>query len=142
MSVWPETICHASALVGSEGALVLVSIHTAPRLLENLLETLAELDFPVNPQIYHDAAVVYVFADGAERTEPATLVEFPAYQSRIPGLHQALQARGFDPDAITVSGMLDDSLTEGPLEPAPAGAGYRARRLRKVAGLIRTTPLQ
>ncbi len=30
-----------------------LSIATEPKLLEDLLEALASLDFPVNPQLYH-----------------------------------------------------------------------------------------
>jgi hypothetical protein len=142
MSVWPDTVARASSLVSSEGALVLVTIPVQPRLLESLLDTLAEVDFPVNPQIYHDGAIVYLLADGSERTEPATLVEFPAYASRLPGLRLALARRGFNPDDIEALGVLDDVYSGRQAEPAPAGAGYRSHRRLKVAGLVRSTPLQ
>ena len=59
MSVWPSVpSTHSPALRGSDGELVSVSVTVEPRDLEDLLEALAALDFPVNPQIYHDAAVV------------------------------------------------------------------------------------
>ena len=45
-----------ATLCGREGVLVSVSIHVDPRHLESLLEALAHLQFPINPQIYHDAA--------------------------------------------------------------------------------------
>ena len=56
--------CHKTAptnpaLSGSEGTLVSVSICVDPRHLEPLLEALAQVSFPINPQIYHDAALVY-----------------------------------------------------------------------------------
>jgi len=52
MSVWQDTPS-ASALGGSEGELISVSISVDPRDLEALLESLAQVDFPINPQIYH-----------------------------------------------------------------------------------------
>src|SRR5579871_6126747 len=77
MSVWPQKTA-ASLLSGSNGVLVSVSIHVDPRHLESLLEALAQVSFPINPQIYHDASMVYRYADGREVTEATTLVEFPA----------------------------------------------------------------
>ena len=54
----------ATTLCGREGALVCVSISVDPRSLESLLEALAELDFPINPQIFHDAALIPPRIDG------------------------------------------------------------------------------
>jgi hypothetical protein len=142
MSVWPQTASTGASLIGSEGALVSVAIHVSPRFLESLLEALAELDFPVNPQIYHDAAIVYEYGDGRERTEATTIVEFPAYAGRLTKLRTALEAYGFDPESVTVTGMLDELHSEGPAEPAPPGADYRRRRLCKSAGLTRGGTLQ
>jgi hypothetical protein len=142
MSVWPHTISPAASLVGSDGVLVSVSINVAPRHLESLLEALAQVDFPVNPQIYHDAAITYYYEDGPPRIEPTTLVEFPAYADRLNGLRGTLEACGFDPECASVAGMLDGMHAEGRLEPAPAGAPYRARSRRKLAGLVRTAILQ
>ena len=48
----------SASLATTEGALVSVSIHIDPRYLEVLLEALARIDFPINPQIYHDAEIV------------------------------------------------------------------------------------
>ncbi len=59
----------APALFGLEGELVSLRISVEPRLLEDLLEALARLDFPVNPQLYHQPAHV--------------TVEFPAYSARV-----------------------------------------------------------
>jgi hypothetical protein len=142
MSVWPHTMSPATSLVGSDGVLVSVSVNVAPRHLESLLEALAQVDFPVNPQIYHEAAITYYYADGTQRTEPTTLVEFPAYADRLNGLRRTLEAYGFDPECVSVSGMLDGMHSEGRPEAAPAGASYRARSRRKVAGLGRTATLQ
>ena len=142
MSVWPQTVSTGAALTGIEGALVSVSIHVDARHLESLLEALAQVNFPVNPQIYHDAALVYEYVDGRERIEPTTLVEFPAYAGRLPELRRALEAYGFEPDRVSVRDMLHELHSEGRFEPAPPGADYQRRRLSKSAGLARAGALQ
>lgn len=91
MSVSSGMASSHSFLAGSEGELVSIRITTDPRLLEDLLECLAELSFPINPQIYH---------------QRPTLVEFPAYQTRLEEVREALGIHGFDPSSIQVSGML------------------------------------
>ena len=70
-----------AALFGQQGELVSLSVATEPKLLEDLLETLASLDFPVNPQLYHRPAQV--------------LVEFPAYSSQVEQVSDALRREGF-----------------------------------------------
>jgi hypothetical protein len=80
------------ALFGREGELISLSIATEPRLLEDLLEALATLDFPVNPQLYHRAAEVRV--------------EFPAYSLQIDKVREALRREGFDSEALAVSRAL------------------------------------
>ena len=96
MNVRPETNGggHAS-LVGSEGELDSVSIVVDPRLLERLLEALADLPFPVNPEIHHGEA------------RHVTTVEFPAYASHMPEIRRAVAARGFDPACVSVKSMLE-----------------------------------
>lgn len=131
MSVWPPAATAETNLSGREGALVSVSIHIEPRFLESLLETLATVPFPVNPQIYHDAAVVYVYADGHEETEATTLVEFPAYAGQLEEVRRALEGYGFDSSCIQVTGMLHEIHADRIPEPAPAGAPYVARYRRK-----------
>jgi hypothetical protein len=127
MSVWPVTLPAGPWLGGSEGELVSISIHVDPRLLESLLEALAQAPFPVNPQIYHDAAIVYCYADGGEEAHDTTLVEFPAYAARVDELRDALEAHGFDPASIHVTGMLEEIQGEPVAEPAPACAAYTSR---------------
>jgi hypothetical protein len=117
----------AAVLCGQEGELVSVSISVDPRHLESLLEALAELEFPINPQIYHDAALVYRYADGHEERESTTLVEFPAYEGRLGDVRRAVEAFGFDADSVHVTGMLDEIHAGGIEEVAPAGAAYVAR---------------
>ena len=130
MNVRPET--HGSGhpcLVGNEGELQSVSIAVDPRLLEQLLEALAELPFPVNPQIYHEASVVRLFLDGRRDTEPATIVEFPAYAARLAEIRAAAAARGFDPTSVWAKNMLEQIHCEFEAGPAPPGAAY-AKLLR------------
>ena len=64
-------------------------------------KSLAQIGFPINPQIYHDAVIVYVYPDGHEETEATTLVEFPAYADRLEEVRRALESNGFDPDAAS-----------------------------------------
>lgn len=81
-----------AALFGREGELICLSIATEPKLLEDLLEALASLDFPINPQLYHRPAEV--------------LVEFPAYTSQVEQVRRALVRRGFDGAGLHVSRAL------------------------------------
>ena len=137
MSVWPKTLPVTPSLSTAEGALVSVSIHAEPHCLESLLEALAQVSFPINPQIYHDAALVYHYADGREQTVPITLVEFPAYENRLDEVSRAVQAYGFPPDCIHTVGMLDDIQSELQKEPAPEGAPYVSRyRVKRRAAAV------
>jgi hypothetical protein len=80
-------------LRSNEGELVSVRITVEPRFLEDLLETLAEIDFPINPQIYHSRP---------------TVVEFPAYRSRLNALQSNLQRAGFPAGTIRVCPMAEE----------------------------------
>ncbi|HTP33320.1 MAG TPA: hypothetical protein VMJ75_14170 [Candidatus Acidoferrales bacterium] len=119
MSVWP--------LGTSEGQLVSVSVRVHPNELESLLEALAQVRFPINPQIYHDAAVIYRYPDDREETESVTLVEFPAYEAGLREVRAALEAYGFEPGAMLVIAMLDEIQSAAHPEPAPPGAAYVSR---------------
>ncbi len=107
MSVWPNPQYQAPVLASAEGELVSITISVEPRLLEALLEALARLDFPINPQIYHQAAA-YIGGDGHAAAEPATLVEFPAYTGRLAEIREALSAAGFEAGALRYRSMLDE----------------------------------
>ncbi len=124
MSVWLSGNATSAALNSSEGALISISVTVEPRLLEDLLEALAVLRFPINPQIYHDAAIRYVYADGREEMEATTLVEFPAYADRLPEIREAMEARGFGAEAVHVAPMLEEMHADPQPEPAPAGKPY------------------
>ena len=122
MSSSPAAVPRAS-LSTSEGALVSVSIHIHPRYLEVLLEALARIDFPINPQIYHDAEIVTVHPGGNEEVEAATVVEFPAYLGRLEEVYRGLRAYGFSDDAVHVTSMLDELRAKGPLPLEPVQPG-------------------
>ena len=127
MSVWPKTLPFSPSLSTAEGALVSVSIHVEPHRLESLLEALALVSFPINPQIYHDAALVYRYPDGRDQTESITLVEFPAWQDRLDEVRNAAEACGLAADCIHAIGMLDEIQSDLQPEPAPEGAAYVSR---------------
>ena len=80
------------SLSGSEGELVSVRVSVEPRLLEDLLESLAAVSFPINPQIFHGLP---------------TVVEFPAYELRLEELRLILRQSGFDSGSIQIHPMLD-----------------------------------
>jgi len=116
----------------SEGELISISIAVQPRDLESLLDALAILDFPINPGIYHDGALVTRYADGREETESITLVDFPAYPGWVDAVRRTVTARGFEPECMQVTYMLEDIQDERHSELAPAGAGYVSRyRVRR-----------
>jgi len=96
MSVWQDTPS-ASVLCGSEGELVSVSISVDPRDLEALLEALARVDFPINPQIYHGEG---------HPPDTRTVVVFPAYAARLPQVRMAVA--GIPGAAIATRGMLEE----------------------------------
>ncbi len=129
MSVWPPSA--TPSLAGDRGALVSVSIDVEARNLESVLDALAHVSFPVNPQIYHDAALIYIYPDGRQETQPVTLVEFPAYSGQLEELRQTLAAFGFDPARAQVTDMLSEIHAELRPEMPPAGAAYAVRYRRK-----------
>ena len=80
-----------NVLTGEDGELVAVRIKVEPRLLEEALEALAEVPFPINPGIHHQAGT-------------ASIIEFPAYRSRLDEVRRSLRIHGFDlPDLSVVS---------------------------------------
>lgn len=92
MTITPFT--PSPILIGSEGELVRLRVEVEPRLLERLLEAIAVLPFPINPDIYH-------------HTLPAAVaVEFPAYESRIPEVRRALRAGGLGDATLQVRSAL------------------------------------
>lgn len=93
MSVWPSPVSANPLVSSNEGELVQIRITTEPRLLEDLLECLAALSFPINPQIYHGVP---------------TIVEFPAWEARLYEVRDAMRIHGFDPRQMRTSSMLQE----------------------------------
>jgi hypothetical protein len=73
---------NSPALFGSEGELVLLQISVDHRRVEDLLDALTRLDFPVNPRLSHQSAVL--------------TVELPAYSGRVDEVRGVLAAAGLD----------------------------------------------
>jgi hypothetical protein len=92
MSVRPDDSGLPFALFGLEGELVSLRITVEPKLLEDLLEALSSLDFPVNPQLYHRHAEVSV--------------EFPAYSAQVDQVRAALRHNGFNPKSLESAAVL------------------------------------
>jgi hypothetical protein len=95
VSVWQSSSyvsSSAPSLSTAQGDLVSVSVQVEPRRLEALLECLAKVSFPVNPQIYHDSV---------------TVVEFPAYAGQLDEVRAALSLHGFDPARARYAAMLE-----------------------------------
>jgi hypothetical protein len=90
--VFPANTLEIPALFGSDGELVLARVLVEPRHLEDLLEGLAGLDFPVNPELHHRTGSV--------------VVEFPAYAGHVEKIRNTLQGLGFDQESLDVFGML------------------------------------
>jgi hypothetical protein len=74
----------AVPLAGAHGELLTVSIVAEPRDLEDLLDRLGQSQYPIDPQIYHDAQV-----DGRS----VTLVEFPAYHGWLDEIQSLTNGR-------------------------------------------------
>ena len=96
MSAWPSAASAAVALSGREGELVCVRISVEPKLLEELLDALAYVPFPINPEIFHGWP---------------TVIEFPAYRSRLGEVKAVLSQRGIPTDSVRVNRMLDSILS-------------------------------
>jgi hypothetical protein len=99
MSSWSSSHAAPSSLSGSEGELVCLRIAVEPRALEEVLETLAGVSFPVNPQIYHPS-------ENASQHH-RTVVEFPAYSGQLKEVRTALSRAGFEPGVLEVRSMLE-----------------------------------
>jgi hypothetical protein len=121
------------SLSSPEGSLVSISIRVAPRSLESLLEALAKVEFPINPQIYHEAEIVFLHSDGREAPALTTLVEFPAYLRRLEEVYRALESEGFDRESVVVTSMLDQLRSSGITEPSGSRPGWVVRSRRKAS---------
>lgn len=82
----------ATPLAGAEGELLRATLRVHPRDLEDLLDTLARMPFPVNPEIHHGA--------------PDTAVEFPLFSGRLEEVQAILGRCGFARTALELRSML------------------------------------
>ena len=115
MSNWssPQVSTAAtSTLFSPEGELVFVRVAIEPRLLEDLLDALSQVEFPINPELRHNAE--------EWQGRKLTLVEFPAYRARVHEVSDVLRLCGFDPSTLRVSSMLDELQSAAPTAPFPA----------------------
>lgn len=92
MNLWPGSQGTTPTLFGADGELVLLNISVDPRLLEDLLEALSRLPFPVNPDLAHKSNAV--------------TVTFPAYSGRIEDVKKLLGSYGFDKSCVSVEHAL------------------------------------
>ena len=83
-----------ASIVGPEGELFTVTVSAEPRRLEALLDALASLSFPVNPEITHGSP-------GA----PVS-VGFPAFEVRLAEVRDALAPLGIGPGSIDARAVL------------------------------------
>ena len=90
MSYWSEAT--SPALHGAEGDLVHVKVNVPSRCLEDLLDALARLHFPINPEIRHGY--------------PDTTVEFPAYDTHVGAIEKVLRAAGIVGARLELANML------------------------------------
>ena len=123
------------SLSSTEGALVSVSIRVDPRGLESLLEALAEVGFPINPQIYHQAEIAFVRAGGLTEAAETTLVEFPAYLGRVDEVYGALEAHGFERNSVLVTSMLEELRSPASKEAPGAEMGWAVVSRRSHGGV-------
>jgi hypothetical protein len=79
-------------LRGAEGELVFVRVRVDSRSLEDLLEALAGLEFPINPEIRHG--------------HPETAVEFPAYDNHVAEIQAVIRNSRIEGVSVELASML------------------------------------
>lgn len=90
----PSYLPPTHSLAGRDGELILIRITVEPRLLESLLETLAQTSYHINPQL---------FPNGAE----GSVVEFPAYESWLDPIAGGLRQAGLSEVRLETSRMIN-----------------------------------
>lgn len=89
----PNYLPPTHSLAGRDGELILIRITVEPRLLEMLLETLAEASYHINPQLYPNSA-------------EGSVVEFPAYESWRDPIADGLRKAGLSGARIETTRMI------------------------------------
>lgn len=114
MSVWFHAAAGSVPLGGPEGPLLLLAIPVEPRRLETLLDSLASLPFPVNPEIVHEAA------PAGDAKAPCSLVTFPVYSDWIERTRGVVERAGIDPGTIRTTLMWEAIESGNQRIPAPS----------------------
>ncbi|MEZ5353603.1 MAG: hypothetical protein R2762_13275 [Bryobacteraceae bacterium] len=120
MSAWTADEILQGRLYGRDGRLVTVRVSVEASLLEDLLEALAELDFPINPQIHHLAREQQTREHqlgldvGLQGARPVgacavSVVEFPAYERWLPLLRARLGQGGLPHNLVEVTDFVLDA---------------------------------
>jgi len=92
MGVSVNPVCVTPVLAGRDGELLLVRLRIPAPQLENVLDSLATLPFPINPELHHGF--------------PESTIEFPAYALRTADIRTALNAAGLSGIHVEVAPML------------------------------------
>jgi hypothetical protein len=127
--------------MGTEGVQVSVTVPVHRHDLEALVETLAGAEFRSNPRLSKGASVIYLYENGSERIEPATMVKFPACVGRFNGLRRRLKEGHFTASQAIVTRTLTESHSAPPAELSVLAAAYRALARRLQAGPPRNSSL-
>ncbi len=134
MRIRPElTATRSGSLLSAEGELVIVRIAVDPRRLEQLLETLSQVPFPINPEIFHNIPVAGPLSGSQGTAYETTVVEFPAYSGRLPEVRDLLSAQGFDPASVRSQNVLEHIRSGASARPMTADTGYEAAQFQKPA---------
>jgi hypothetical protein len=89
----PNYLPPTHSLAGRDGELVLIRITVEPRLLERLIEALGETSYHINPQVFPNSPA-------------GALVEFPAYESWIGLIGDAVKREGLEPAGFEAVRMI------------------------------------
>ena len=89
----PNYLPPTHSLAGRDGELILIRITVEPRLLESLLETLANTSYHINPQLFPNSA-------------EGSVVEFPAYESWRDPIVDGLRKAGLGEARLEASRMI------------------------------------
>jgi hypothetical protein len=96
MSAWAKPQSQEGRLYGRDGRLLTVRVKVEANLLEELLEALAELPYPINPQIFHE--------------RHWSTVEFPCYEGWLSAVRTGLTRAQLSANVVEVADfVLEDT---------------------------------
>jgi hypothetical protein len=78
-----SAVLETSPLHGEQGELISISISVDPYHLEELLDQLSSVRFPINPELRHCCP--------PDESKPVMRVEFPAFSGQVQEVVRALQ---------------------------------------------------